>query len=123
MRFSNVKTWYFRRHFESARADSAKIREATSPYSTVRGTLYYLWSDGFDHAGYGIRPDGELVNVFATTRGLGDAIVTDAIAHGATHLDVFEGHCSDLYARYGFTETRREPNWNDGGPDVLWMSR
>ncbi len=126
--FSNVKPAYFRRHFENARADGRNgslIAAATSPFdpSQSRGTRYFLWSDGVDYAGYAIRPDGELVYVFSTARGHGDAIVASAIVNGATHLDCFDGYLPSLYARHGFVETARESNWTPGGPDVVWMAR
>lgn len=124
--FSHVKPVHFRRHFESARQDNPLIGANTSDYSTdpaARGTRYYLWSDGVSHAGFAVRADGELVYVFSTARGMGDAIVATAIEKGATHLDCFEGHLTDLYASHGFVETAREANWAPGAPDVVWMSR
>jgi len=120
--FANVKMPYFRRHFLAAREDSALIREATSEFLPERGTSYYLWSDGFDYAGFAIRSDGELVYVFSTVRGRGDAIVSAAIALGATYLDCFDGHLTGLYGRHGFETVATVENWTPGGPDVVYMA-
>jgi hypothetical protein len=55
-------------------------------------------------------------------RGRGDALVSDAIARGAKHLNCFDGYLPTLYARHGFVEVRREPNWTEGGPDIVYMA-
>jgi hypothetical protein len=125
MRFSNVKPAYFRKEYDRARADYSRIRWATSEYDTTpaaRGTRYYLWADGMHTAGYAIRADGELVYVFSTTRGMGDAIVADAVAHGADHLDCFDGYLVNLYSRHGFVRVTSLPNWTPGGDDVVYMA-
>jgi hypothetical protein len=120
--FSNVKMPYFRGAFERAREDSDLIREATSEFSPERGTRYYSWSNGFEHAGFAIRSDGELVFVFSTVKGKGDEIVTAAIEHGATYLDCFDGHLTALYGRHGFYPVATVPNWTPGQPDVVYMA-
>ena len=97
------------------------IREATSPFSHVDGTRYYVATDG-TMTGYAIRPDGELVFVFAYGRGRGDAIVSSAVENGATHLDCFDGHLTELYARHGFQRVTSLPNWTEGEPDVVYMA-
>lgn len=122
---SNVKPWYFRKIYDNARADSPTIREATSEYDTspaARGTRYFLWSDGADHAGFAIRADGELVYVFSTTRGMGARLVAAAISRGATHLDCFDGYLVTLYTRGGFHRVTSLPNWTDGAPAVVYMA-
>lgn len=123
--FSNVKPSFFRKAYDNARYDSEQIREATSEYDTTpaaRGTRYFLWSNGSEHAGYAVRPDGELVYVFSTARGMGATIVADAIAHGATHLDCFDGYLVTLYTANGFHRVTSLPNWTAGGPDVVYMA-
>lgn len=122
---SNVKPAYFRQIFDRVRADSDQIREATSDYDTTpaaRGTRYFLWSDGTNHAGFAIRADGELVYVFSTARGMGDALVAVAIEKGATHLDCFDGYLTRFYFRNGFDRVTSLPNWGPG-PDVIYMAR
>lgn len=122
MRFSHVKSGYFARIFRNVRADYDLIREATSDYATARGTRFYLWSDGVEYAGFGIRPTGELVYVYSTASGLGDCIVTAAIERGATHLDCFDGYLTGLYSRNGFERVTSLPNHTPGGPDVVYMA-
>lgn len=120
-RFYQVKPAYFRKHFENAR-ENERIREATSEFTgAFRGTRYFIWENGFQVAGYAIRADGELVYVFSTARGLGSAIVADAIQRGATHLDCFDGYLPTFYAENGFIDYKREANWTPGGPDVVYM--
>lgn len=74
-------------------------------------------------SGYAIKPDGELVSVFSAAKGRGNDIVSHAIENGATKLDNFDGHLTDLYKRHGFEEYRREPNYTPGEPDVVYMAK
>lgn len=67
--------------------------------------------------------EGVLIGVFSLVRGRGDALVAGAVAHGARHLDCFDGYLPTLYARHGFAESHRESNWTPGGPDVVYMTR
>lgn len=114
----------FKMAFEAAREASPIIRDSTSdmsgePYLTH--STYRLSLDG--RSGYVVRPDGELVFVFSLERGRGNYLVGKAILDGATRLDCFDGYLPSLYARHGFREVKREANWTDGGPDVVWMIR
>lgn len=95
-------------------------REATSrPEEMPQFAAFYLTDDL--QSGFGVNTDGELFGVFSLERGRGDALVRTAIKLGATRLDCFEGYLSALYARHGFVEYDRRPNWTEGGPDVVWM--
>lgn len=120
---NNVKMPFFRAYFESARRYSEQIRNATSEFLGERGTRYFLWSDGFESAGFAIRSDGELVYVFSTVKGKGAELVARAVELGATYLDCFDGYLPSLYARHGFVEIRREDNWTPGAPAVVYMRR
>ena len=122
--FYNVKPWFFRKHFENARRDSGLVATMTSEFDpkASRGTKYYEWSDGFNHAGYAIRADGELVYVFSTARGMGDKIMESALANGAVYLDCFDGYLVNLYSRHGFRVVKRVENWTPGEPDVVYMA-
>lgn len=85
-------------------------------------------------AGYAIKPDGDLVNVFNNSgiSNVGKAAVHDAIRKGATKLDAYQGFLTDdYYPQFGFKEVRRE-QWNprfkpegwleeDGTPAVVFM--
>lgn len=105
--------------FEDARLRSDQIREATSE-DVPEGRSCFLSEDLL--SGFVISEDGELTNVFSLERGRGDALVTAAIDHGASHLDCFDGYLPTLYARHGFVETSREANWTPGQPDVVFMA-
>ena len=107
---------------ESARHQSDLIAAATSaPADMPHGARYFLSADG--RSGYGVTSEDALIGVFSLDRGRGDALVAGAVAHGARHLDCFDGYLPTLYARHGFVESRRESNWTPGGPDVVYMSR
>ncbi len=105
----------------TARKFSAQVSSATSaPDEIPTSARFFLSENG--RAGYGITAEGTLISVFSLDRGKGNAIVSDAIANGATNLDCFDGYLPTLYARHGFTVTHREANWTPGGPDVVFMS-
>lgn len=112
----------FREAYEYARETDQRVMDATSPFSHDGHdeTFYYLTADG--RSGFCVRHDGELVFVFSTVRGRGEYLVRAAIDRGADHLDCFDGYLTQFYGRLGFVETRREPNWTPGGPDVVWMA-
>lgn len=109
----------FRIFYEAARKHDTRVREATSEFSDSPDALYR--SNGV--SGYCVRADGELVFVHSVVRGQGDFLIRDAIAHGAKFLDCFDGYLPKLYARHGFREVDRMPNWTPGGPDVVVMRR
>ena len=116
----NAKVWA--EAFDTAREANPQIAEATSPaIEIVTGgdATYYLTAD--DLSGYVVRDTGELVGLFSLVRGRGNALVTEAVADGADHLDCFDGYLPTLYARHGFREVKREANWTPGGPDVVYM--
>ncbi len=110
-------------------ASSLKHAEKANPKITEYVTQYtpeelaqmktYLHNDG--KAGYGLKQDGDLVNVFSGVKGRGDDIVTDAKVEGAKKLDAYDGYLPKLYNKHGFEELRREPNWTPKGPDVVYM--
>ena len=72
-------------------------------------------------SGYAIKAGGELVSVFSSEKRRGDGLVWNAKANGAKKLDAFDGYLSDFYKKHGFKEHKREKNWNEGGPDVVYM--
>lgn len=119
----DVSPAMFALFYGRARSESSLIAENTSPYDHHDGTRYRLATDGLGNRwGYAVRADGELVFVFSTVKGRGDEIVRSAIEAGAVYLDCFDGHLPTLYARHGFVEVARVPNWNPEGPDVVYMS-
>lgn len=119
-----VDRWEFAQHLNGARGISPRIDAATSaidPDLEPEGTRHYL--DSVNGAGFAVRKDGELVFVHSIARGLGAALIEVAVRAGADHLDCFDGYLPEFYARHGFVETSREPNWTDGEPDVVFMAR
>lgn len=98
-----------------------KCKDSTSkPEEMSLTARYYLTEDG--QSGFGVTTDGELIGVFSLERGRGDQLVAAAILMGARRLDCFDGYLPKLYARHGFSEYDRKPNWTPGGPDVVWMT-
>ena len=90
--------------------------------SVVPGARYYVdMGEGITTGGFIIKPDGELVGVFSSIPGRGDALVSAALNSGATHLDCFDGYLTKFYGRHGLVEYKREPNWTPGGPAVVFM--
>lgn len=106
-----------------AQRDYSIIRENTEPaeHFVRQGIRGFVTFGGI--AGFGIRPDGELVGLFSRVRGWGDYLVSEAVRHGATHLNCFDGYLVELYRRRGFIVRERLPNWTVGGPDVVLMCR
>lgn len=110
----------FSRALNQARTYNDLIREATSDPSDMPYTAqYYLSTDGL--SGYGVTLAGTLIGLHSRVKGRGDELVTFAKADGAKLLDCFDGYLPKLYARNGFTEYDRKPNWEAGSPDVVYM--
>lgn len=86
-----------------------------------KGNKYYMHSDY--KSGFCITKEGELVLLHSTIKGRGRALVSLAVYHGALSLDCFEGYLPSLYREFGFVEYKREPNWIDGGPAVVYMQK
>ena len=72
-------------------------------------------------SGFVLSHNGELTNVFSTRKGRGDELMYYALAHGAKHLDCFDGYLVSFYSKHGFEEYNREANWDEGQPDVVYM--
>lgn len=107
--------------FEFARQASRQIHDATSTFTHEHGTFYVLAHD--NRSGFALREDGELVFVFSLVKGRGDQLVAAAVTWGALYLDCFDGYLPTLYARHGFEQVKRVPNWTPGGPDVVYMAQ
>lgn len=105
----------------TARLQSERIREATSPaHEMPESAFYLLTNDGL--SGYGVTVDDELIGLFSLVPGRGTDLVNDAIKmDGVTSLDCFDGFLPSFYERFGFKEYKREANWTEGGPDVVFM--
>ena len=101
-----------------------------------KGMRLFLAEDG--SAGFALKPDGDLVSVFAhpdaRNRPGGSpftAMMALAIEQGAKKCDCFDGFLPNLYANFGFKPVSRQewnqefaPNgWRDkfGTPDVVYL--
>ena len=124
MEFLNVDYTNFIKALDKAQVESELVRAATTPAKDIEdraGSSYYLSNTG--QAGFAISQDGELTSVYSIAKGNGDIILSNAVRLGALHLDCFDGYLPTFYARHGFQEVRREPNWTPGEPDVVFMER
>ena len=109
-----------------ARKLSERIANATSSASEVAAST--VDSDGFcldcnGRYGFIVKANGELIALFSMLKGIGQTLVKFAIERGAKSLDCFDGYLVEFYSKAGFMEVYREPNWNEGGADVVFMHR
>jgi len=91
-------------------------------------------------SGFAIKPDGDIVSVFASpseTRGSSYAMLQAAVQAGGKKLDAFNTYLPDIYKRVGFRPVSRipwnddfaPPNWNkevfreynNGQPDIMFF--
>ena len=124
MKFDIVSSTYFIQTLRTAQAYYKHIRQATTPWNEISQndfSRYFINKDG--SAGFVVSSDGELTSVYSAIKGRGDKIMDSAILHGACHLDCFDGYLVTFYARHGFQEVRREKNWTEGEPDVVYMEK
>lgn len=84
---------------------------------------HICWLSADQNTGFAIAPDHELVNVFSTIKGRGREALEFALAHYSNlHLNCFAGGREErFYQQYGFQIFKREPNWTQGQPDVIYM--
>lgn len=120
--FTKTTTAAYIAALTAAQAADKRIAGATTPAADLdlSGASVFLSADA--NTGYAIKASGELVGVFSTIKGRGDAIVSSAIVNGASALDCFDGYLPGFYARHGFVETSRVANWTPGEPDVVFMA-
>lgn len=113
----------FHQALSSAMKSSDKVKEFVHLYKPNEYDNMRTFLSPDKKSGYAIKPDGDIVSVFSTSKGRGDSIVHQAIKEGGTKLDAFDGYLPDLYAKHGFKEVAREANWSPGGPDVVYMQK
>lgn len=105
-----------------AQNESERIKGATSPAAEMPTDKVDYYLSGDRKSGYGVKHDGELIGVFSLVPGRGERLIGEAVAlDGARKLDCFDGFLPDYYKQFGFVEYMREPNWTEGGPDVVYM--
>src|SRR5690554_6250518 len=124
MKMQSVNKLTFISFFADARAESQVIKDATSSavevsMATNQHDEFLLADDGT--AGFIVKNGGELIAVFSTVKGQGRELIQIAKQCGAEYLDCFDGFLTEFYAKNGFVEVKREPNWTPGGPDVVYM--
>ena len=114
------KTTFDHYYTEAYRVNSLMRASCTAPAEiyNYQGKCYLSHDK---NSGYMIKDDGDLVLVFSMVKGRGDTIVRHAVKNGAIKLDCFDGYLVDLYSGHGFVVHKREPNWTDGEPDVVYM--
>ena len=113
--------------------DKTSRPQFLTPYTEQQLSGMKLFKVNNADAGYALKDDGDLVNVFnnSSISGLGKKIINDAISNGASKLDCYDDFLPRYYNKFGFKEVRREP-WNDkykpaqwldkdGKPDVIYM--
>lgn len=117
-----VRPETFRRYLARAGAANPRVAEACSaPEELPEDARFYILAGR--RAGFGIADGGELIGVWSTESGRGGDIMAAAHNAGARRLDCFDGFLPGFYARHGWHETGREPNWTPGGPDIVFMQR
>jgi hypothetical protein len=121
--------------FVTARESGASRPTFLSHYREGELTDKQLFLSRDGKTGYLLDSQGDLQNVFNNggAPGAGTRAVVDAIEHGATTLDCFDGFLPKFYAKMGFVATGRmafnddykPEGWDvatQGRPDVVFMS-
>lgn len=86
------------------------------------GVFVLVKQDAKTVGGYAVI-SGELMGLWCNVPGSGDWLVRNAVRDGADRLDCFDGYLTKLYGRAGFKVILREPNYVEGGQDVVWMRK
>lgn len=104
-------------------------QEYFTPYTAEEirqnGIKTFLTSN--KNAGVAVKSDGDIVNLFSLEKGIGKYVLLHAMANGGRKLDCFdkregqEKGLPDYYKAFGFIEVKREKNWTEGEPDVIYM--
>ena len=105
------------------------------PAEDYQGMRMFLAEDGL--SGVAIKPDGDIVSVFASNKS-GRSVMELAVGAGGVKLDAFETILPEFYAAHGFVASSRLPwddtqapegwnkeafkKFNDGEPNVVFMA-
>ena len=89
------------------------------PVEQYRGMRLFLAEDGL--SGVAIKPDGDIVSVFATN-GSGRSVMELAVKAGGRKLDAFETILPEFYAAHGFVGTSKIA-WDDGEAPEGWSKQ
>lgn len=125
IKFKEVGCRIFEHHYRRNWAACQRIQESCTGPDSMQwdavGNKYYMHSDY--KSGFCITKEGELVLLHSTIKGRGRSLVSLAVYQGAEYLDCFDGYLPKLYREFGFVEYKREPNWIDGGPAIIYMQK
>lgn len=94
--------------------------EQVAEFYRERCKLFLAMDGNTVAGGFGVL-NGELIGLFAWPGTWGVWLLLRAMDEGATRLNCFDGFLPEYYAKYGWREVRREPNYEAGGPDVIYM--
>lgn len=94
--------------------------EVLEEFYRARCKLFLAMDGNTVRGGFGVL-NGELIGLFAWPGTWGVWLLHRAMGEGATRLNCFDGFLPGYYAKYGWREVRREPNYEAGGPDVIYM--
>lgn len=89
------------------------------PVEEYRDMRLFLAEDGL--SGVAIKPDGDIVSVFATN-GSGRSVMELAVEAGGRKLDAFETILPEFYAAHGFVGTSKIA-WDDGEAPEGWSKQ
>ncbi len=118
--FERVNGHVFRERIVSVRASCQRRRDNLTLYWNYNFFDCWLAGDGF--SGFAITKNDELVNLFSMVSGGGNKAIACALKmRKSLHLNCFEGPLVQIYMRHGFWYVRREKNWSEGGPDIIYM--
>lgn len=98
-----------------------KIAKYTTAYSPEEITNFKRYLSPDQKSGFMVKPDSEITAVFSSEKGRGDDLVSTAISNGGRKLDSFDPYLPKKYSEHGFKEYARSPNWQPGGPDVVFQ--
>lgn len=121
MNINEVTSQNFSAAVEAAMVLSPKVNEFLSHGVDYSSHKVFLTEDSL--SGFAISPEGDLQSVFSLAKGRGEFLVREAVKQGAETLDCFDGYLPSFYQKMGFVEIKREANWTEGGPDVVYMAR
>jgi GNAT superfamily N-acetyltransferase len=114
--------------------DKSEYPEFLTPYTAEELAAFSTRKLPGKDAGYSVKPDGDIVNIFNNTphKGLGVVAIIDALRNGGKKLDCFDIFLTNYYRSLGFEEVSRSPwddqyappNWDyekNGRPNVVYL--
>lgn len=106
--------------FWASAKEAGNHAEHVAAFYRERCKLFLAMDGNTVTGGFGVL-NGELIGLFAWPGTWGVWLLHRAMGEGATRLNCFDGFLPEYYAKHGWREVRREPNYEAGGPDVIYM--